>query len=308
MTRRDILQAAALLAGAPAFAAAHRFENLMPNANTSKFSMHFAPHFGMFQNSAGPDLVDQLKFAADQGFTAWEDNGMKHRSVQDQERIAKTMAERNMRMGVFVASDVDWNTPNLTTGSPPARDKFLKDVRDSIDVAKRVNATWMTVVPGVCDPRLHRGYQTAHVIDTLRKACDILEPHGLIMVIENLNFRDHPNLFLTDVPQAFEICRAVNSASCKILNDMYHAQIQEGNIIPNIDLAWSETAYFQIGDNPGRCEPTSGEMNYKNIFSHIQRKGFKGVLGMEHGNAKAGKDGELALIAAYRACDPGLDG
>lgn len=84
---------------------------------------------------------------------------------------------------------------------------------------------------------------------------------------------------------------------------MRNLQFAEGNIIPNIDMAWSEVAYFQTGDNPGRKEPTTGEMNYKNIFRHIHGKGFTGILGMEHGNSKPGKEGEMAVIQAYRECD-----
>ena len=79
----------------------------------------------------------------------------------------------------------------------------------------------MTVVPGHVDLRQDMGYQTSHVVETLRRACDILEPHDLTMVLEPLNFRDHPGLFLTKAAQAFEICRAVNSPSCKILFDIY---------------------------------------------------------------------------------------
>ena len=123
------------------------------------------------------------------------------------------------------------------------------------------------------------------------------------MVLEPLNFRDHPGLFLSDSPQAFNICKAVNSKSCKILFDIYHQQIQEGNLIPNIEKCWSEIAYFQVGDNPGRNEPTTGEINYKNIFKYIYSKGFRGILGMEHGNSIKGKEGETALIEAYNIVD-----
>jgi hydroxypyruvate isomerase len=123
------------------------------------------------------------------------------------------------------------------------------------------------------------------------------------MVLEPLNYRDHPSLFLNKMAQGFEICRAVNSPSCKILMDMYHQQIHEGNLIPNMDASYSEIAYFQIGDNPGRKEPLSGEINYQNIFRHIKKKGFTGVLGMEHGNSQGGKEGERKLIDAYRWCD-----
>lgn len=266
-------------------------------------NLNFAPHFGMFKNNAGEDLVDQLKFAADQGFRAWEDNGMQQRPIEDQDRIAKAMIDLSIQMGVFVVSmEIAWK-PTLATGKQEWTDLFLADCRKSVEVAKRVNAKWMTVVPGMVDPSLDMGYQTANVIEALKRGAEIFEPHGLVMVIENLNFRDHPGLFVTKISQAFEICQAVNSPSCKILNDLYHAQIQEGNLIPNIDSAWSHIGYFQMGDNPGRKEPTTGEINYKNVFAHIHSRGFEGIFGMEHGISKPGAEGERALIEAYRSVD-----
>jgi len=71
----------------------------------------------------------------------------------------------------------------------------------------------------------------------------------------------------------------------------------------NIDRNWEEIAYLQIGDNPGRNEPSTGEINYKNIFKHLYNKGYRGVLGMEHGNVLPGKEGEMAVIKAYRDAD-----
>jgi hydroxypyruvate isomerase len=269
-----------------------------------KFRLNYAPHFGMFREHAGPDLVAQLEFMAAEGFTALEDNGMRGRPVAEQELIGKTLARLNMRMGVFVAHTINWTEPTLTTSDQAKRDTFLKEVRESVDIAKRVNAKWMTVVPGHLDRRPHVDYQTANVVESLKQAAKILEPHGLIMVLEPLNtLRNHPGMFLTEVPQTYLICKAVGSPSCKILFDMYHQQITEGNIIPNINAAWDEVAYFQVGDNPGRNEPGTGEMNYRNIFKHIHGKGFTGVVGMEHGNAQKGKEGERAVIDAYVHAD-----
>ena len=209
-----------------------------------------------------------------------------------------------MRMGVFVAHKIYWGEPNLTNGDPEKREEFLGNIRDSVEVAKRVNAKWMTVVPGYVDLKLEMGYQTANLVETLRRACEILEPHGLVMVLEALNWlTNHPGQFLTKIPQAYEICRAVDSPSCKILFDIYHQQITEGYIIPNIDLAWDEIGYFQVGDNPGRKEPTTGEINYLKVFEHIYNKGFKDIVGMEHGNSKPGASGEKAVIDAYRKVD-----
>jgi hydroxypyruvate isomerase len=167
-----------------------------------------------------------------------------------------------------------------------------------------VNAKWSTVVPGTYSTGLEWDYQTANCIENLKWCADVCEPGGLVMVLEPLNhWRNHPGLFLSKVPQAYQICRAVNSPSCKILDDLYHQQVTEGNLIPNIDRAWDEIAYFQTGDNPGRKEPTTGEINYLNVFKHIYNKGFKGVVGLEHGNSKPGKAGEQAVIDAYKYCD-----
>jgi hydroxypyruvate isomerase len=304
MKRRDFIKSGAA-AGAAALAnSIYAGGAMAESGQTSKFKLKYAPHFGMFRNHAPGGPIDELKFMADQGFTALEDNGMKGRSISEQEQIAKEMQRLGMTMGVFVANSITWDKPTLASGRAEFRDLFLKDITDSVDVAKRVNAKWMTVVPGFVDLRQEMDYQAAHVVESLKRASAILEPHNLVMVLEPLNWwRDHPGLFLSKIPQAYLICKAVASPSCKILFDMYHQQITEGNIIPNIDKAWDETPYFQIGDNPGRKEPTTGEMNYKNIFKHIHGKGFTGVLGMEHGNSKPGKEGELALIAAYREVD-----
>ena len=267
------------------------------------FNLNYAPHLGMFKNTVGDDPIDQINYMADLGFRAFEDNGMSSRSIALQNKISKTLENRGMKMGVFVAHKIYWDKPNLSSGDDDYKNEFLNYIKTSVEVAKRVNAKWMTVVPGHIDLRKDMSYQTSNVIETLKIASDILEPHGLVMVLEPLNFRDHPGLFLTESPQAFQICRAVDSPSCKILFDIYHQQIQEGNLIPNIDDTWDEIAYFQIGDNPGRKEPTTGEINYKNVFKFIYDKGYDGILGMEHGKSMQGEEGEKALVDAYLKSD-----
>jgi hydroxypyruvate isomerase len=107
--------------------------------------------------------------------------------VADQERVASAMQRLNMRMGVFVAHTIGWADANLTSGDQAKRERFLAEIRESVEVAKRVNATWMTVVPGMTDRRLDLHYQTANVVESLKQASAILEPHGLVMVLEPLN-------------------------------------------------------------------------------------------------------------------------
>ncbi|HEX8039374.1 MAG TPA: TIM barrel protein, partial [Chryseosolibacter sp.] len=240
-------------------------------------------------------------FMYDQGFRAVEDNGMLRRPVEEQEKIGKELARLGMTMGVFVVDGGDNWKISLTTGKQEFKDTFVDTCRKCVETAKRVNGKWMTVVPGFFERNLPMGIQTANVIDALRRGAEIFEPHGLVMVLEPLS--DTPELFMRHSDQTYALCKAVNSPSCKILYDTYHMQRNEGHLIPHIDMCWDEIGYFQIGDNPGRKEPGTGEINYKNIFQHVYTKGYRGVWGMEHGNALPGKEGELAVIKAYRECD-----
>lgn len=312
MQRREFLvQGGALSAGAlaagtavlgTAIAAAQPADRA-PAKSTEKFKLKYAPHFGMFDDSAGQDPIDELKFAADHGFTAWEDNGMKSKTPELQEKIGKTMSDLGMTMGIFVCHG-DFGSKAFAGRDQAPRDKALQDIRDSVDVAKRVNAKWMTMVCDSFEPKLEWAYQMANCIDLLRRCAEIFEPHDLVMVLEPLNWlSDHPGLLLHSPAQCYEVCRGVDSPACKVLFDVYHTQIQCGNIINNLDLCWDEIAYIQTGDNPGRNEPGTGEINYRNVFKHIHARGFKGVIGMEHGVSKPGKEGEQALIAAYREAD-----
>ena len=271
---------------------------------SKRFQLKYAPHFGMFKNHAGNDPVDQLKFAADVGFHAWEDNGMMGRDIAQQERIAKTMQDLNMTMGVFVGYSGFGNQDMVSKKDGDYQNYLRSEMKKAVECAKRVNTKWCTVVPANVNQKIEYDYMMANCVENLKVMAEVCEPSGLVMVLEPLNWwANHPGLFLTKIPQAYAICRAVNSPSCKILDDLYHQQVSEGNLIPNMNKAWDEIAYIQVGDNPGRNEPTTGEINYKNIFKYLHDKGYTGIIGMEHGISRSGKEGEIALIEAYRACD-----
>jgi hydroxypyruvate isomerase len=301
MKRRNFIQKSIALS-ASTFALGHSFAGTAGmDAAEKPFKMNYAPHQGMFANHAGKDFVDEIKFMYDQGFRGIEDNGMLNRSREEQDRIGSTLGKLGMTMGVFVIDGGDNWKVSLATGKQEFKDTFIKTCKTSVEVAKRVNAKWLTVVPGYFERTLPMGIQTANVVDALRRGAEILEPHGLIMVLEPLS--DNPDLFLRFSDQTYEICKAVKSPACKLLYDIYHMQRNEGNLITSMERCWDEIAYVQIGDNPGRKEPNTGEINYKNIFKYLNGKGYKGVCGMEHGNAQPGKEGELALIKAYREVD-----
>jgi hydroxypyruvate isomerase len=275
-----------------------------PGANAARFSLGYAPHEGSFASRG--NRLEQIAFAADQGFTAWEDNEARYRPVAEQTAMAKALASRNMRMGVFVASMPKWSQsrPLLGATDDADREGFLADIRTSIDVAKRLNATRMTVVTGFLDNKVPLDIQTARVIDVMRRAGEIVAPHGIAMVMEPLNTRtDHPGVYMQSIAQGFAVARGVNSPAVKVLADLYHEQIQSGNLIRSLETAWSEIGYIQFGDNPGRKEPGTGEVNYANIVKWLRARRYIGVIGMEHGNSIEGRAGEDRLIAAYRVVD-----
>ncbi|HJS12749.1 hydroxypyruvate isomerase family protein [Sphingopyxis sp.] len=293
----------AVLAGGAAAAAATVANGAMAQ-NAARFSLKYAPHEGSFKSRG--DRIEQIAFAADQGFTAWEDNEAATRPVADQTAMARALQQRGMTMGVFVASMPRWAEfrPLLGGNDDSDRERFLADIRSSVDVAKRLNSKHMTIVTGFMDRKLPVDIQTARVIDVLRRAAEIYEPHGLVMVMEPLNtLVNHPGVFMSTVPQGYAMARAVDSPAIKVLADLYHEQIQAGNLINTLDSCWGEIAYVQFGDNPGRKEPGTGEVNYRNIVRWLRAKKFAGVIGMEHGNSIDGRAGEERLVAAYRAID-----
>lgn len=304
MKRNDFIKSSSLLLTG-AFLSSNKSSDFITSnkqmIKSTPFKLDYAPHQGMFSASAGRNFLDEIRYMHDLGFRSIEDNGMTGRSIEEQTKIGELLAKLGMRMGVFVVPKGGNGQNTLAANKQEHIDIFLKGCRDSVEVAKRVNAKWVTVVPGDYERNLPIGVQTANVVETLRRGAEILEPHGITMVLEPLS--DSPNLFLRYTDQAYEICKAVNSPSCKILYDAYHQQKNEGNLINFMNMCWSEIAYIQIGDNPGRKEPYTGEVNYKNVFKWLHNKGYKGIVGMEHGMSKSGKEGEDVLVAAYREAD-----
>jgi len=301
MKRGDFIKSGAALIGGATLLGNETMATTTQNKEGNTFQLDYAPHQGMFSTTAGKSFVDEIKYMHELGFRSIEDNGLPTRPVEEQIKIGETLAKLGMRMGVFVVPKGGNGANTLAAGKQEHIDIFLKGCRESVEVAKRVNAKWVTVVPGNYQRNLPIGVQTANVIEGLKRGAEIFEPEGITMVLEPLS--DTPDLFLRYTDQTYEICKAVGSPSCKILYDAYHQQKNEGNLINLMDMCWSEIAYIQVGDNPGRKEPTTGEINYKNVFKWLKEKGYTGIVGMEHGMSKSGVEGEKSLVAAYREVD-----
>ncbi len=306
MERREFLRAGAVTLASACWSGHLAAQPSQPGATAKRaergrFQLKYAPHFGMFKHSAGDDLLDQLKFAADQGFAAWQDNALATRPVEIQEKIGRTLASLGMETGVFQASST-FQEVSFARNNDPAWQQVLQEIRHSVEVTKRVSAKWVTVVPGRYYDGLAPDCPAANCVELLKRCCGILEPHGLVLVLEPLNWEANGSVAFPPKPalRPEGICRAVGSPSCKIMFDFCRQQSTPGGLVPKIDAAWSEIGYFQCADNPGRKEPGTGSIDYHSVFSHLAAKGYAGIVGMEHGNSKPGAAGERAVIEAYR--------
>ena len=306
MERRNFIKNAAgglALAGlgGTAMAAAVSSANV---SNKAKFTLKYAPTLGMFSKNAGTDPVDNLKFIADQGFRAVYDLGLIARPPAEQEKIVNEGRKLGLEWGQF--SVRTGNGPHYVLNTGESRDELKAKMNDALEVQKRTGINTGLIVLGIVDPKLHLEYQTANVIENLRMCCEIVEKAGLTLVMEPLNtLVNHPGVFLQRTTQAKMLCVAVNHPCCKMVNDLYHQQVTEGNLIPNLEMCWDYIGSIHLGDNPGRNEPTSGEINYRKVFQWFHDKKYDEVLSCEHGQSKPGKEGELAIIQAYREVDPG---
>jgi hydroxypyruvate isomerase len=308
-SRRNFIKKAAatgtaIIAAPSLFGVAEASRQNKVSDATTPFKLKYAPTLTMFRQSAGTDPIDNIKFCYDMGFRAMFDNGLMNRPVEEQTKIVNEIKRLGMELGPFVAISSSLAPSSFVYNKPEVREMLINKLKESVEVYKRTGVKWGLVSCGDFDLKLHRDFQTANVIDNLRYCCDVVEPAGLILVLEPLNtLINHPGRFLNGIPQAYAICRSVNRPVCKIVDDFYHQQITEGNLIPNIEAAWSEIAAFHLGDSPGRNEPTTGEINYKNIFKYIYNRKYQGVLCMEHGISNRSKEGEVRCIQAYRECD-----
>ncbi|HMT67121.1 MAG TPA: TIM barrel protein, partial [Bacteroidales bacterium] len=205
------------------------------------FKLAYAPSLGMFRELCGSDApLDNIQFIADKGFRALFDNGFPGRPEKEQEQIADKVQKMGLLMGPWVLH-ADFGNTSFVLPHREVRDFLTAKMKEGIEVARRSGFRMALVVPGRYDYRIHPDIQLANVIENLKYCADLVGPEGMTLVLEPLNtLRDHPGLWLTKMPQAYQVCKAVNSPAVKIVDDIYHQQISEGNLIPNIETCWDE--------------------------------------------------------------------
>ncbi len=166
---------------------------------------------------------------------------------------------------------------------PDSGEVLFKVVEESIEAAKFLCVPALIITTGQERTDISHEEQHKYVVAALRKSAPLFEKSGILAVLEPLNILcDHKGYFLSSGYEAFDIIRETGSPKVKLLYDIYHQQITEGNLIPNIRNNIDLIGHFHVADNPGRHEPGTGEINYKNVFSAIDELGYQGIIGLEY--------------------------
>jgi hydroxypyruvate isomerase len=175
-------------------------------------------------------------------------------------------------------------TAGLThgVGDPSQRDAFLAELRGMLPTLDRLECHRLIVMSGNRVPGMPRSAQHESCIEGLKRAADVVQGKDVQIVIENIDPEENPKYYLTSVAEGFKIVRAVNHPQVKFLYDFYHEQIAEGNLIQKLENNIDFTGVVHIADVPGRHEPGTGEIDYRNIFKKLGQLKFDRYAAMEY--------------------------
>ncbi|MBM3787302.1 MAG: TIM barrel protein [Acidobacteria bacterium] len=285
MDRRHLLFTAA---AAPMWSAAAKYS----------YKLRYAPRIGMIDEP----VTRQMEIIAENGFKGFEYNGLPKHSFAEIEQFRKKMDELKLSMGTLVVNRGGWKPSAMVDKQFHA--EFLADVKKAVEIHKIIGNDVATVCSGLGVENLSHTQQTTNCIDVLRRAGDLCAETKMALVLEPLNVRvDHAGYFVVFSDHGAEIIANANHPNVKLLFDIYHQQISEGNVINHIKKHYSLIGYFQTGDVPGRKEPGTGEVNWSNVFKAIHGLGYQGLIGMEHGLSQPGMPGLMKCFDEYRKAD-----
>jgi hydroxypyruvate isomerase len=283
MDRRTFLASGAAVAGGLTFLNGASAEDAKPAAASgdaapagafkgAKVKLSFPPsHMG------GDDFDKQIKRISELGVPGYETLGP-HAPFDETRKKADALGlECSCIVGVGAIKPGGMVNPD-------DHPRLIEDFKKNIDIAKILGCKRLIGLTGNTRSDVSSEEQTKYIIDCLKKLAPIAEQAKVTIVMEALNpLVDHKGYFLTHCDQTMDILKAVNSPNVKMLFDIYHMQISEGNVIRNITTNIDRIGHFHVADNPGRHEPGTGELNYQNIFKAIASTKYDGFVAMEYG-------------------------
>jgi hydroxypyruvate isomerase len=268
--RRDLLKsAAAMVAGA-----AQAQQASLPQTRIT--------HSVMLWTLKG-SFKEKLEAAARSGFESVQMVGeYAEWTDADVDRVKKLARSLHLGMDVLIATP-DWPTRPVSMVDPAQRDNFLADVRAAIRYAQKLEVPQILLMSGNTIPGRTHEEQFASLLEGSKRAGDLVATANLTAIVEPLNsLVNHKGFFLTTCVEGARLIRQVDNPHVRLLFDIYHEQVQIGNVIHTLTDAADVVAVFHIADNPGRNDPGSGEINYQNVYKAIRKTGYRGYVAMEY--------------------------
>jgi hydroxypyruvate isomerase len=224
------------------------------------------------------EALDQVKAAGFDVFEFWD------WQKKDTDALLKKAESLSLKCSGFCTTSF-----NLT--EPGQRDTFIQGLKESVVMAKKMGASFLITQSGF-DTGEARLFQEKSIIAGLKEAAPIVEEAGVNLLLEPLNAKiDHPEIFLQSSDECFEILSCIESPNIKMLFDIYHQQITEGDIIRRATSYIEKIGHFHCAANPGRHELDTGELDFKRVFDAIESSGYKGYLVIEYYPAKPSAEG-----------------
>jgi len=272
MERRELLKCAAALAGSAIPGRAQ--SSAPPKAKITSSVMLW---------TLKGTIDEKLETAARAGIQSVELIG-EYAQWPDAEMARVKKMARSFGMGIdTLMGSPDWGKRPVSMVDPAHREAFLADVRNAIAVARKMEVPQILLMSGNAIPGRTHEEQYASLLEGAKRAGDLASEAKVTMIVEPLNsLINHKGFFLTTCTEGLKLIREVDNPHVRLLFDLYHEQVQQGNVIRTLTEAAPEVAVFHVADNPGRNDPGTGEMNYSNIYKAIQKTGFGGYLAMEY--------------------------
>jgi hydroxypyruvate isomerase len=233
----------------------------------------FSPSIEAIYRKSEVPIEEQIRRVKDLGFEAFEFWGWWNK---DLESIKCAAEQADIQMASFCSKFV-------SLVDPDQREKYLMGLKESVEAAKILNCRNLICLTGSLLEGVPRHDQMESLVEGLKASVPLLEGTGITLLLEPLNtLVDHKGYFLERSDEAFRVIEQVDSEHIKVLFDIYHQQITEGNLIPNIISNIDKIGYFHIADHPGRHDIGTGDINYRNVLEAISKTGYKGCIGLEY--------------------------
>lgn len=198
------------------------------------------------------------------------------------ERMKKLARSLGLGMDTIIATP-NWGNRPVSMVNPDHRENFLNDVRQAITFARKLEIPQIILMSGNEIPGRSREEQWASLVEGAKRAGDLAAEAKVTLIVEPLNNKvNHKGFFLTTCVDGLRLIREVDNPHVRLLFDIYHEQVQIGNVIRTITQAAPYVSVFHIADNPGRNDPGTGELNYINIYKAIAKTGYSGYVTMEY--------------------------